>query len=63
MKPNRPVERVESPMTGAATAALPVTHRLPSQYSYFDRSVTASSGTRDRYADPARPEGVPNAYR
>ncbi len=48
-------------MTGAATAGLSSTQVLPSQYSYFERSVMVLSGTRDRKAEPARPAGVPNA--
>ena len=48
-------------MIGAATAGLSRTQEAPSQYSYWARSVMAPSGTRDRNADPARPDGVPNA--
>ena len=60
-KPNIPAEWVESPSTAAATAGLSSTHAVPSQYSYWPRSVTPVSGTRDRKAEPARPAGVPNA--
>ena len=58
---NSPAELGESPITGAATAGLSRTQVSPSQYSYCRRSVMAPSGTRDRKADPARPDGVPKA--
>ncbi len=61
MKPNSPADLVESPRIATATAGLSATQLLPSQYSYLVRSVSEPAGTRDRKAEPARPDGVPKA--